>query len=57
MNEFVKNDIKSNVQQKEIKEQVDLQEVPSKLEIPWKKGIYISFHFVWWYSILLYIVQ
>ena len=47
MNEFVKNDIKSNVQKKEIKEQVALQEVPSKLEIPWKKGMYISFNFVW----------
>ena len=57
MNEFVKNDIKSNVQQKEIKEQVALQEVPSKLEIPWKKGMSISFNFIWWYSILLYIVQ
>ena len=52
-NEFVKNDIKANVQKKEIKELMAvsykfLQEVPSKLEIHCKKGMYISFNFDWY---------
>ena len=56
----VKNDIKANVQQKEIKELVTvsykfLKELPSRLEIHCKKGMYISFNFGW-YSTLLNIV-
>ena len=46
LNEFVKNYIKANVQQREIKELVAvpykfLKEVPLKLEIQCKKGMYI----------------
>ena len=50
-------DVKATVKQQEIKEQVAasfkfLSEVPSKLEIQCKKGMYFSFNFGW-YSIRL----
>ena len=51
--------VKSNIKQQEIKDQVAasklLWEVPSKLQIQRKKGLYFSFDFGW-YSIHFYFV-
>ena len=54
---MISADVKSNIKQKDIKDAVAasyklLQEVPSKLQIQCKKGIYFSFDFGW-YSINL----
>ena len=56
---MISADVKSNIKQQEIKDLVAasyklLQEVPSKLQIQCKKGVYFSFDFGW-YSIQLYI--
>ena len=56
---MISADAKSNIKQQEIKDLVAasyklLQEVPSKLHIQCKKGVYFSFDFGW-YSIQLYI--
>ena len=55
---MISADVKSNIKQ-EIKDLVAatyklLQEVPSKLQIQYKKGVHFSFDFGW-YSIQLYI--
>ena len=47
---MISADVKSNIKQKDIKDAVAasyklLQEVPSKLQIQCKKGIYFSFDF------------
>ena len=58
---MISADVKANIKQQEIKDLVAvsekfLLEVPSKLEMQCKNGVYFSFDFVW-YSIHLDIVR